>query len=159
MYKIRNANREDLPRILEIYAHARGFMAKTGNPTQWPDHYPGEDLLTEDIQDGNLYVVCDEGIRGVFMFRIFQDPTYRYIWDGDWHCHSEYGVIHRVASDGAGGVFCAVLDFCAQKAGYLRIDTHEDNKVMQHVLEKSGFQRCGLILTDNGSPRIAFDRI
>lgn len=159
MYKIRNANMEDLSRILEIYAQARAFMAKTGNPTQWPDHYPGEDLLTEDILGGNLYVVCDEAIRGVFMFRNFQDPTYRHIWDGDWHCHCEYGVIHRVASDGAGGVFPSVLNFCAGRAGYLRIDTHEDNKVMQHVLEKNGFQRCGLILTDNGSPRIAYDRI
>ena len=34
-YVIRTAQREDLPRIEEIYAFARKFMADTGNPNQW----------------------------------------------------------------------------------------------------------------------------
>ena len=29
---------------------------------------------------------------------------------------------------------------------------------MQHVVTKAGFKRCGIIYTDNGTPRIAFDR-
>ena len=34
-YTVRNAVSEDLPRIEEIYAYARSFMEKTGNPNQW----------------------------------------------------------------------------------------------------------------------------
>lgn len=34
-YTVRNAVYSDLPRIDEIYACAREFMAKTGNPNQW----------------------------------------------------------------------------------------------------------------------------
>ena len=40
MYDIRNARMEDLPVIQDIYAYARGFMAKTGNPNQWGQHHP-----------------------------------------------------------------------------------------------------------------------
>lgn len=159
-YMIRTATPEDLNGILKIYDHARKFMAANGNPTQWPGYYPNAEILLEDMETGSLYAVCEgETIRGVFMFHIGEDPTYQTIWDGDWHSAREYGVIHRVAGDGSGGIFGACLVFCAERAAYLRIDTHEDNTVMQHVLEKNGFRRCGRILTDNGSPRIAYDRL
>ena len=38
----------------------------------------------------------------------------------------------------------------------MRGDTHEDNLPMQRVLEKNGFQRCGTIFVEDGSPRIAY---
>ena len=41
---IRPAQPGDLPALLEIFAHARAFMAQTGNPTQWPAAYPGAEL-------------------------------------------------------------------------------------------------------------------
>lgn len=157
-YHIRRAAIKDMPRLLEIYASARKFMAANGNPTQWPATYPDGEMLREDIAAGTLYAVCDgEEIRGVFMFRIGVDPTYRCIRDGAWHWNGEYGVIHRIAGDGAGGIFRVALDYCTRRADYLRIDTHENNLVMQHILEKNGFQRCGIIHLENGDPRIAFD--
>ena len=65
----------------------------------------------------------------------------------------------RVASDGSGGILHAALEFAQTRADHLRIDTHEDNKPMQHLVEKYGFSRRGIIYTDNGSPRIAYDRL
>lgn len=159
-YTVRIAVPEDLLAFLEIYDRARKFMAATGNPTQWPENYPNAALLREDMEAGVLYAVCEgDTVRGVFLFRIGEDPTYREIWDGNWHSSRKYGVIHRVAGDGSGGIFDACLAFCGEQADYLRIDTHENNHVMQHILEKNGFRRCGTILTDNGSPRIAYDRV
>lgn len=160
MYTVRNAVPSDLPSILEIYAHARKFMAQTGNPNQWGAAYPPREALEEDIDAGRLYAVSDEdGIHGAFVFFIGEDPTYQQILNGGWHSEKVSGVIHKVAADGSGGVFRACLVFCSQRAKYLRIDTHEENLVMQHVLLKNGFQRCGIIITHNGTPRIAFDRI
>ena len=52
----RGAVRADLPRILDIYARAREFMAKNGNPTQWGDNYPSPELLEEDIDTNRLFV-------------------------------------------------------------------------------------------------------
>ena len=50
-----------------------------------------------------------------------------------------------------------IMDYCKAQIPHLRIDTHEDNKVMQHVLEKYGFVRCGIVYVSDGSPRIAYE--
>lgn len=159
MYQIRQAHNSDLERILEIYAFARTFMEKTGNPTQWGRIYPPREMLEEDIRLGNLYVAEAEGIHGVFAYFTEPDPTYAYIEDGSWLDDSPYGTIHRVAGDGSGGVFSAVLAFAVGQNPHVRIDTHADNRVMQHVLTKHGFKRTGIIFLEDGDPRIAFERV
>ena len=98
-------------------------------------------------------------IRGVFYFVIGPDPTYSVIEDGGWLSDEPYGTIHRIASDGSGGLFSAVLKFCRSRIGHIRIDTHHDNRVMQHVVEKHGFSRRGIIFLANGDPRIAYEMI
>ena len=159
-YRIRQAAAEDMDSILCIYARARDFMAASGNPTQWKDGYPGQELLTEDIRKGELYVVENqEHICGVFFFHIGEDPTYGYMENGTWRSNDPYGTIHRIASDGSGGIFPVCLQFCKSKIRHLRIDTHHDNKPMQHVVEKHGFFRRGIIYVQDGSPRIAYDLI
>ena len=159
MYRIRKAVWADFDRILEIYRIAREFMAKTGNPTQWGTNYPPISMLEGDIPAGNLYVVEDDLIHGVFAYFTEPDPTYGYIEDGAWLDHSPYGTIHRVAGDGSGGIFTAVLQFAMEQNPHVRIDTHADNKVMQHVLEKHGFQRTGIIYLEDGDPRIAYEKV
>ena len=159
MYQIRKAEMADLPRILEIYAYAREFMASTGNPNQWKNTNPPRETLEADIPAGNLFVLEDQGIHGVFAYFTKPDPTYSYIEDGAWLDDSPYGTIHRIAGDGSGGVFGAALDFAVKQNPHVRIDTHEDNKVMQHILQKHGFQRCGIIYLKNGEPRIAFEKV
>ena len=51
----------------------------------------------------------------------------------------------------------AALAFCKGIISHIRIDTHQDNKVMQHVVEKHGFRRRGIIYIADGSPRIAYE--
>jgi len=159
MYQIRKAEMADLPRILEIYAYAREFMEKTGNPNQWKKTNPPRETLEADIPARNLYVVEKEGIHGVFAYFTEPDPTYAYIEGGAWLDDSPYGTIHRIAGDGSGGIFAAVLQYVTCLNPHVRIDTHEDNKVMQHILHKNGFRRCGIIYLANGEPRIAFEKI
>lgn len=159
MYRVRKAEFADLQRILEIYAYAREFMAKTGNPNQWGNTEPPREMLEADIPAGNLYVVEDGKIHGVFAYFTEPDPTYSYIEDGSWLNDSPYGTLHRVAADGSGGVFSAVLAFAVGQNPHVRIDTHHDNKVMQHVLDKHGFQRCGIIYLEDGDPRIAYEMV
>ena len=157
---LRNAKMTDLPRILEIYARARQFMAQTGNPNQWGKTNPPREVLEADIARQQLYVVCrEEAICGVFFFSLEADPTYRVIEDGSWLSDSVYGTIHRIASDGSGGVFGLCLAWCLERCRHLRIDTHQDNLVMQHVLQKYGFSRRGIIYIADGTPRIAYERI
>lgn len=158
-YRIRKAALEDLESIERIYAYARSFMEKNGNPHQWGKTNPPIERIWQDIHEGILHVICEnETIHGVFVFFVGDDPTYRNIYEGNWNCDESYGVIHRVAGDGSGGIFAACVNYCRKRCKYLRIDTHRDNLPMQHVIEKAGFLRCGIIYIADGSPRIAYDR-
>lgn len=159
-YTVRHAVRKDLQRIEEIYAIARSFMAENGNPNQWGKTYPPVEQIQKDIAEEKLYVITyGEHIHGVFYFYIGEDPTYVTICDGAWRSDGIYGTIHRIAGDGSGGILRTAVDFCKQKISHLRIDTHEDNRVMQQALTKRGFQKCGVIYTDDGTPRIAYDSV
>lgn len=157
---IRNTRLEDLESVLELYAGARAFMKKTGNPTQWGDTHPQEALIRQDIERGEGYVLEEDGeIEAVFMFRVGEDPTYRVIEGGSWKKEGPYGVLHRVASSGRKpGAASRCIKWAFAQCGNLRCDTHRDNKVMRHVLEKNGFSRCGIIYLENGEPRIAYQK-
>jgi hypothetical protein len=157
-YIVRNAVQSDLPRIEEIYAYAREFMAKTGNPNQWGKTNPPHEWLVDDIEKELLHVIEDaSGIHGVFYFYIGEDPTYGVIEDGAWRSCEPYGTIHRIASDGSGGILCTAVEFCKKEISHLRIDTHHDNVIMQKAVAKLGFERSGIIHLANGSPRIAYE--
>ena len=157
-YTVRKAIREDLPRIEEIYAYARKFMADNGNPNQWGTTTPPTYQLEDDIEKGDLYVLIqDNTIHGVFYFYIGPDPTYGEIEDGCWRSDTTYGTIHRIAGDGSGGVLAAAVAFGKQLINHIRIDTHHDNKIMQKAVLKYGFRRSGIIHLEDGDPRIAYD--
>ena len=96
----RGAVRADMARILDIYARAREFMAKNGNPTQWGDNYPSPELLEEDIDTNRLFVYMVNGqMQAVFAFVLGEDPTYKVIEDGQWLNDTlPYGTLHRLAS-------------------------------------------------------------
>lgn len=155
---IRLATENDLEGILAIYDRARAFMRSTGNMHQWNNNYPNAEVLLEDISLSRLFVFEeDEELLGVFVYFVGADPTYKHI-DGAWLSTEPYGVIHRIANGGKlKGMVKSVVDFADTK--HLRIDTHEDNTVMQHVLEKLGFKHCGTIYLENGDPRLAYELI
>ena len=163
--QIRLAKEKDLPQIRTIYDAAKAYMDASGNPNQWAEGYPPEEYLREDISLSCLYVCEEEDMLcGVFLFAVMDDPTYHYI-EGAWLNDEPYGVIHRIASSGKRkGIFQKVVEFCKermeeQKVANLRIDTHEDNKTMQYLVDKCGFTGCGTIYLANGSPRIAYQLV
>ena len=162
---IRKTTSADIGTIMEIYEHARAFMAEHGNPTQWgPRNWPHRELILQDLEQGKSYVCDHDGKNvGTFFFDSGKDiePTYRSIEGGSWSSDQSYGVIHRIASAGivkGFGEFC--IDWALKRCGYLRIDTHKDNVVMRNLLEKLGFRYCGIIYVENGtSPRMAYDKM
>ncbi len=158
-YIIRKAVMADLPRIEEIYDYARRFMEQTGNPNQWGKTEPPVERLKLDISEGKLFVVESDSIHGVFFYTIGEDPTYGRIDNGSWLSDEPYGTIHRIAGDGAGGIVKTAVAYGRSQCSHLRIDTHHDNRVMQHVVEKLGFSRRGIIYLANGSPRIAYEMV
>ena len=86
------------------------------------------------------------------------EPTYEFI-DGAWLTDEPYGVIHRIASyPDVHGVFSAIINFAAVRYPHLRIDTHRDNRIMQHVIAAAGFTCCGIIWLPDGTERLAYER-
>ena len=125
------------------------------------DNFPPQELLEEDIDSNRLFLYVVNGqIEAVFAFILGADPTYAAIEDGQWLDDTlPYGTVHRLASAGSTrrGIGSAGLEHGALPE--LRADTHADNKIMQHLLEKNGFTRCGVIHVADGSPRFAYQKL
>ena len=154
---VTKANRDQLDEILAIYDGARKFMRESGNPTQWAGGYPYVDVITDDIDAGQLYVIEENGeLLGVFAFITKPDPDYEHI-DGAWLNSLPYAAIHRVASAGKrGGMVAACVEYCLGQINNLKIDTHEDNLPMQKALERIGFVRCGKVYIARAGERVAY---
>lgn len=165
--QIRIANSEDLDDLVRIYAAARRYMAEHGNPHQWGDGRPTPEEIANSVKEGACRVGVDEDDRAHFSFTIYseEDPTYQRIYDGAWLNDEPYVTIHRVASDGTmKGVFSSVLTRAKDEANKLgirnlRIDTHNDNLTMQHIVAKAGFSYCGIIHLEDGDPRLAYQLV
>ena len=184
-FRIRSALPSDLPAVLPVFEAAKAIMRADGNLEQWSaPGFPGEDLLLRDIDRGGGYVILSDeispraslgrddrnvissGVEGgveksiVAYFALLPspEPTYDHI-EGAWLTDEPYGVLHRIASyPDVHGVFSAIIDFAAARFPHLRIDTHRDNRIMQHVIGTVGFAYCGIIWLDDGTERLAYER-
>lgn len=158
---IRQAFSADFNDILAIYASARRFMVEHGNPTQWGTTYPPKETILHDIEQGVLLVLEDEeGLYGVFTLLEGEDPTYQTIQDGSWISDTPYATLHRIASSQRRkGVFRECMDYAKSHYAHLRIDTHEQNEVMRHLILDAGFSYRGKIQVEDGSFRLAYEWI
>lgn len=154
------ASYADLKEIQAIFTHAKEFMRQTNNPNQWPGDYPSDELLKQDIDRDSLYKVVENNkIEAVFVFHIGKDPTYATI-DGAWLNDEPYGVIHRIASTGKiKGIADKCINFCFNIHPNLRIDTHEDNLIMQNAILRNGFKYCGIIYLPTRGKRLAYQKV
>ncbi len=157
---IRKTELADIHAVQALYEHARSFMAHHGNPSQWGNTYPPKSLIEQDIQEGVSYVCEENGqILATFFYKEGRDDTYAKIYDGQWLNDNPYGVVHRIASGGTvKGTASFCLDWALKQCGNLKIDTHRDNRIMQHLLDKNGFTYCGIIYLDDGTERLAYQK-
>lgn len=160
MLTIRETTSTDIPSLMKIFACAQKYMKENGNPTQWGDDYPTVQHIENDINCGNSYVILDgEKPVGTFFMAIKDEPTYAQI-DGKWLNDDKYAVIHRIASNGqVKGIFDCAIKYARNAGVDIRIDTHENNLTMRHLIEKHGFSYCGKIIVEDGTERLAFQKI
>lgn len=167
--KLRNTEETDIPVIMNIVADAQRYLASQ-NIDQWQDGYPDQNQIEVDINNNDSFVVVNDtnDIIGTTVFTTKKESTYQNI-EGDWITskNAEYGVIHRLAvGEKYRGLGLAkfVFNECEQRLKgmnivSMRIDTHRDNKGMQHLLKKRGYVYCGVIILDNGDERLAYEKI
>lgn len=159
---IRLAREGDVPEIMAVLEAARGIMRSDGNMRQWVNGYPSVEVVESDIESSYGHVLEEDGkIGGYFAFIPSPEPTYAEIFGGEWlDDRAPYHVIHRIGSlPQVHGVFSAIMDFAFSRDSNIRIDTHRDNRIMQHNILKHGFSYCGIIFLESGDERLAYQRI
>lgn len=139
------------------YHKSMGFV-------QWHPDYPTQQTILDDIANSIGYVFVDGcEIVGYCCIIIGDEPAYHHI-DGAWKTDRAYAVVHRMAFiRGARGrglskqAFDLIKEFClSNHIQAIRLDTQDENKVMQHILFREGFEYCGLIQFDGG-PKLAYE--
>ena len=159
---IRKAKATDITDIMLVMEAAKKIMRSSGNMHQWIDGYPSEPVIFSDMEKQGGFVIEDAGrIVGYFAFLPSPEPTYSKIYDGDWLDDSQsYHVVHRIASyPDVHGIFTDIMEYCFSHDTNIRIDTHKDNLIMQHNIEKHGFTYCGIIYLANGDERLAYQKL
>ena len=137
-------------------------MRADGNQHQWTGNYPSLAAVEADIKRQGSFVVEDDGrIVAYFALLPSPEPTYAKIYDGAWLDDSApYHVVHRIGKlREAHGIFTSIIEFAFKQDPNIRIDTHRDNKIMQHLLTSNGFAYCGIIYLASGDERLAYQRI
>lgn len=179
---MRYATTADIEQILAITDSARRFQRQCGF-RQWEDGYPAYDNIAADIAAQGAYVFENEGtsakaaditIEGSNIVERENIVAYAYLTEGDaeydrlsriWHYPGPYGVIHRLAiapgfrGQGLAAQILAMSEahLAAQGIRAMRIDTGQDNIVMQRILSRADYT-CRGLHHFTWSPRLAYEK-
>ena len=168
--KIKLSTLENITEIMTIIKDAKELLASL-KIDQWQNGYPNAAQVEQDILKGESYVVLsDENqVIATSMFTTNKEPTYQIIEEGSWKVDESknYGVIHRMAIKKEyrkQGLATLLFDEFHQQLKSkniqsLKIDTHEENLGMQALIKKIGYQYCGIIYTNYGAKRLAFEKV
>ena len=164
---LRPATSEDLSCAMSMIQDAKNYHKEIGLD-QWNDEYPANNDIEADICAGKAYFLCDGETKVAYLCLDLDGEAIYNELDGQWLTVMDtvYMVIHRLAMDGkqrgkgySSTVFPLVEEYCRKhKIGSIRVDTHAENKIMQHLISKAEFTYCGIVYY-NGSPRTAFEKI
>lgn len=158
MMKIRLGTEKDIPKMRAIFDYGREVQLQSGNLNQWAEGYPSDALIQEDMSVDAVHVLEDETgeMLGVMSLFTEPDPTYAAI-EGAWLNDMPYATIHRIATSGeVKGSGRVLIEWAQEKYENVRIDTHADNEQMKYIVQKLGFEYCGIIYLADGDPRNAY---
>ena len=162
--EIRIAGIADIDVAYGLILQARGFLKSCG-VDQWQNEYPNRDNIVADIDNGTgVLLVADGRIEAYACVDFGGEPAYDTL-QGTWLDDKPYAVIHRMAvsneSNGKGrakAFFLAIEGFVRERGiSSIRVDTDEDNAIMKHLLQVTGYTYCGTIWFDN-SVKIAYQK-
>ena len=164
----RPAEVRDQDAILTVVAHARAAIRALGID-QWQDGYPEPEVIEADIALGIGHVFEISGqVAAYLALADAPEAVYAGI-DGAWLCGGPYLTVHRMCIDdgfrgtGLSREMFAFAEAAARERSFasVRVDTHRGNIVMQKLLAKCGFTRCGTVAypVNAGDPiRVAYEK-
>jgi len=164
-YHFRKAEMSEINPIWEILQQAI-LRRKQDGSNQWQDGYPNLEVVQNDIEKGQGFVLLEgETVVGYSAVIINYEPAYDDI-EGKWLTNGDFVVIHRVAVSekhlGKGLAKMIILyveDFALNNNIYsVKVDTNFDNIPMMKILENRGYTLCGEVHF-RGSARKAYEKV
>ncbi|WP_419155411.1 GNAT family N-acetyltransferase [Weissella minor] len=156
----RLATKNDIKHIMPIIQDGQRNLAAAQIP-QWQDGYPNRTAIENDIAHNEAYVLVNsETIIGYGVIRQTPEPNYRTPLTGTWvDDTTPYVSLHRVvvssqfSGQHLGQIFMSNLLTISYSLGFraARIDTHEKNTRMQHLITATGFHHECMICIDGDS--------
>lgn len=153
MTMLRKTTPEDVNQVMEIIEQGKSYLKSSG-VDQWQNGYPNEAVIQEDLVNGYGYVLeCEGEVVGTAALSFDGEPWYDDIRGGEWLSDDNFLVIHRLAvSRNVRGTDVASLmikqceKLCAEcNVHSIKIDTHEDNIIMQKFVKKMGLSIAALL--------------
>lgn len=160
----RKANYNDIETINKIYEDASKSLAEN-EIDQWQGELKPKIKNKEAIK--NIYLLTEnEGILSTGLILDY-DKDYANIYDGSWLSNGKYYVVHKFATNirirrnGYGSIFLQEVEKLAIKNSIfsIKIDTHEDNYLMQKLLAKNGYKKCGMVILEGSGKRLAYEKL
>lgn len=149
--EIKRAKIEDIDEIMSTVKLAVSDMHEQGI-YQWDHTYPSKEIITKDINEGNLHLYVDENnIKGFVVLDEYQDKKYDEL---EWKYNKgKYLVLHRLCVNpkykgkGIATKLIEYADIFARDNNYsaIRLDTFIDNKRARGLYEKEGYKIAGSI--------------
>lgn len=165
MFTLTKAMPGDEALCMEIIADGRQFQQEQGF-VQWTEAYPALPDIAEDIETHRAYLLREDSeVLGYLCLDFDGEPAYDAITGGSWLCDEPYAVLRRLALNARGrgrGLTRVLFDLAAERSREqgircLRADTDPENARMQHILEKVGFEKRGIIIFQ-GSGKFAYEK-
>lgn len=139
----------DLPVVLTLFQEAIDYMNNNNIP-QWDEYYPNEEVLKEDIQKNELYIVkLEEIIVSVFVINSDYDSDYKY---GNWtYKGKSYVILHRLCvnvkyqNQGIGTKTLSLIEKVLKDNNIkaIRLDAFSKNPYALRMYENNDYKRVG----------------
>lgn len=163
--KLIKATTQDIDLIMTFINEGKNFLKSKG-VDQWQGEYPNRQSIVDDIANEIGYLISDGEITVGYCCVDFGGESAYDDLVGEWLSYGDYAVLHRLAMSGehrnkgfADVAFSLAEKLTREKGVFsLKIDTHEGNEVMLHLLEKNGYTYCGKVTYPQGD-RIAFEKL
>lgn len=161
----RRATITDIDTICQIIAAASQRLGAAGID-QWQRGYPNRQSIECDVARREGWVLCDGEQIVAYGAVIFTgERAYDDITAGEWLTSGRYAVVHRLCvaeqrvGEGWSRKFMQQVEGLARENALssVRIDTHPDNLIMQHLVDSLGFTYCGDVVIE--SRRLAYEKV
>lgn len=163
MFTLTKAMPGDEALCMKIIADGRQFQQEQGF-VQWTEAYPILPDIAEDIETQRAWLLREgDTVLGYLCLDFDGEPAYDAITGGSWLCDEPYAVLRRLALNARGrGLTRVLFDLAAERSReqgitYLRLNIVLQNSRMQHILEKVGFEKRGIIIFQ-GSGKFAYEK-